>query len=118
MRFLPIGLMALAASGCGQFAPEEKRICEESLLSGLKSPSSYNRVSWNSALITKEIEEAANKEMGDLAPDPDGRPKAPYVQVMIEYDADNSYGASIRDTYFCRFGVDAKGQVVPSKRLD
>ena len=118
MRFLPIGLMALAASGCSQFAPEEKRICEDSLLRSLKSPSSYNRVNWNSVLITKEVEEAANKEMGDLAPPPEGRPKAPYVQVMIEYDADNSYGASIRDTYFCRFEVDAKGNVLPDKRLD
>lgn len=118
MKSVSLGLLVLALSGCSQFAPEEKRICEESLLRGLKSPSSYNRVNWDSVLITKEVEEAADKEMGDLAPSPEGRPKTPYVQVMIEYDADNSYGAAIRDTYFCRFEVDASGKAAPDKKID
>ena len=108
---------ALLVAGCDTFTPPEVKDCEASLLRGLKSPSSYKRIKADSAEITKEIQDEIAKDAGvGLLPENDIPP--PYVQVSIEYDADNSYGASLRDNYFCRYAVDAKGKAIPEKRLD
>lgn len=110
-------LMAgLLLRGCGNFLPPEVEDCETSLLRSLKSPSSYKRVNWNSVEISKEIHEKVRKEVEDLIADDGVKP--PYVQVSIEYDADNSYGASLRDTLYCRYAVDSKGKALVDRRLD
>lgn len=110
-------MTALLVAGCDTFIPPEVKDCEASLLRGLKSPSSYKRIKWDTSKITKEIQDEIAKEAGvGLLPGNDFPP--PYVQVSIDYDADNSYGASLRDSYFCRYAVDADGKAIPAKRLD
>lgn len=109
-------LTALLVAGCDTFIPPEVKDCEASLLRDLKSPSSYKRINWNSAEISKEIHDKVRKEVEDIIPDDGVKP--PYIQASIEYDADNSYGASIRDTRFCRYAVDADGKAIVEKQLD
>ena len=104
--------------------PPEVRICEGLLLEELKSPSSYKRVEVNRFSEQIEFEEAFRK----IYPDSQGSWRdyaesihpdfqfiaesmarhwtgPTYIEVYLEYDADNSYGASIRGLTSCDFLV-------------
>ncbi len=81
-------IASVPLTSCSTFDREEIQDCEDALVRSLKSPSSYKAIKKGSVLIS------------------DNRKR--YQSVSIEYDADNSYGAAIRDTHICVYPVDGK----------
>src|SRR5574340_1173000 len=75
----------LALSGCGGNDSKALSIAEQLVTEGLKSPSSF------SATSTKIVFEGVNKE-GNLA----------YI-VRVDYDAQNSFGATLRGCSLAAF---------------
>lgn len=89
MRLLILAL-AVMVSGCVTDPPEVKK-CESALLAKLKSPATYKRISVSDMLISER--------------------KMRYQSVDIKYDAENSYGALIRDTESCFYPVELSGKI-------
>lgn len=79
-RWRGLLLAAWLLGGCD--SPQIKD-CEAQLLDKLKAPSSYQRIKAEGIALTT------------AAP--------PYYLVTIEYDAQNSYGAALRDTERCSY---------------
>jgi hypothetical protein len=65
--------------------------CEKQLLEKLKAPSTYERIGLETMTLNS------------------GDPPH-YFSVTIEYDAQNSYGALLRDKEQCDFRLDSKGR--------
>lgn len=111
-------ILALALLGCEK---AEIKACEGFLKGGLRSPSTYRRVSTNSydgqinerALAQIRDEEAerdrGNPEWAKIRRELDAetpaaeRPKETFREVFIEYDAENAYGTPIRGAEQCGF---------------
>jgi len=85
---LPI---VLATSGCDSFRSREFIECRDGLLAKLKAPSTFKMI------------KSERTYMGTETP--------PAVWVSIEYDAQNSYGAMLRDTEICQYPATANEQV-------
>ena len=89
-------------SACGE---PEVEACEEFIKDGLKSPSSYKRASVSKLdeTISQEmfLENHGKIDTFDKHWLDDGR--LTQRIVAIEYDADNSFGASIRGAGICEF---------------
>lgn len=92
LRLMIVSSMSLVTSACGALDSAQVQDCERQLLDKLKSPSSYKRVSASGIAIPAEGK----------------HPR--YYSVDIKYDADNSYGAAIRDTEICMYRIDAQGR--------
>lgn len=82
-RMLLASIAGLLLVGCES---PQVRACEEQLLGKLKSPSSYKRI--KAQRVTFEAE------------------NPPYQSVLIEYDAENSYGALLRDKELCNYRIE------------
>lgn len=80
MRLFACMAIAAIVSGCSQ-SEDAIKACETNIMSKLRSPSTYKRISGN-ALVDEQGHE---------------------IHVMIEYDAENAYGTPIREQDFCRF---------------
>ena len=65
--------------------------CENQLLDKLKAPSTYKRIALETLTLNS------------------GKPPH-YFSVTIEYDAQNSYGALLRDKEQCDFRIDSRGR--------
>lgn len=81
-----IVLGSAGLSSCGVLDAPGVKACEDYLLARLKTPSTYKRIKAGSVLL----EDA----------------KYRYQSVDIEYDAENSYGALMRETQSCYYPVD------------
>tara|TARA_Y100000593_G_scaffold22433_1_gene44724 strand:+ start:500 stop:955 length:456 start_codon:yes stop_codon:yes gene_type:complete len=130
LLFLMIVVGALGAGGYLAWAakngerPFRSRLvvaCEEKLLSGLKSPSSYSLIEfkeWSFEISPADARDRAWRQMRDngralwdgAVKDLDrwmalGDESEPYREWMavLTYDAANSYGALIRDKALCTF---------------
>lgn len=77
-----LAMLLLVLTNC---AGPEIADCEQAVQGDLTSPASYKRVSTDSFL--------------------DRTGPAPVQVVRIEYDADNSFGATLRDTAICKYLV-------------
>jgi hypothetical protein len=115
-RIILLALLCIPNAACSSFDRTEIQACERKLTAGLKSPSSYDRVKtsvWDDDI---SFENLAGRYFGpDLEPqekqllDEIKGKKLTVRHASIEYDADNSYGAAIRDTFYCNFiAVDGK----------
>lgn len=76
----------LTLAGCSKPPAPEIKDCESNLLSKLKAPSTYKRAAVSSIRISDA--------------------KSEYQSVSIDYDAQNSYGAPIRDKEICVYPID------------
>jgi hypothetical protein len=78
--------------------------CREHLLSNLKSPSSFKIIKESSYIQSLTPEEAKVKFIlpGNLLAISKAKTLT-FRHVTIDYDADNSYGAALRDTEYCTF---------------
>ncbi len=76
--------------------------CRAELQGELKSPSSLNIVEENAVFY----------EDGGLS-----APAADMVKIFLTYDADNSFGASLRDMKVCYFDI-VDGVIDPMNRYD
>lgn len=79
---------ALCLTGC---TPAPVAACENALKDKLKAPSTYKRVDYTFFRN-------------------DGA-KPPEASVSIDYDADNSYGAPLRDHEYCTYALDRSGDI-------
>lgn len=114
MRIGVIIGLAMLALGCSSHsgAPEVSD-CRNRLLSTLKAPASYKEVDADSVLIAHEIHDPTldqlRKGMKLLDEAKGIEPKSPllypYKLVTIRYDAQNSYGALLRDSAFCSYSI-------------
>lgn len=82
---------ALLLGGCDAFRSREVKDCEDTLLHKLKAPSTYKLIEQSTTYMRLE--------------------HPPEVWVSLEYDAQNSYGALLRDTEICRYPATGSGQV-------
>jgi hypothetical protein len=100
---------ALGLSGCEKMQESKLlAVCESVLKDRLKSPSSYKRV--------ETVQSRAPMRRVDfMEQNPDATEldfklfdEKPYTvwKVIIKYDADNSFGASIRDVAVCEYVED------------
>jgi hypothetical protein len=81
--------------------------CEDFIQSTLKSPSSYKRVSVSEdeePITTDELKQSGSVLFQLSAMHSVPIPTRVHT-VLIQYDADNSYGASIRSAAVCAFDV-------------
>ena len=109
MRILPLAFLGLAACS----SHPETSACEEYLKGGLKSPSSYKQVkisSFDSRIpfdawrnITRATGSKLDNDPRIVKVDRKYQADGGIRTVLIEYDADNSFGASIRGTEVCKF---------------
>lgn len=92
----------LLLGGCNQ--PPVAEECKAQLLENLKSPSSLNVISAKSFDTTITFEQAKKEYLlpKDILSKGNAE-KLTFRHDSIEYDADNSYGASLRDTEYCIF---------------
>lgn len=99
-------MMALMLAGCGK--PEVEG-CEKFLKEGLKSPSSYKRVSvdaFDRPLSLSNFQNETGQRVSQFdRPLLMNNSNAKMRQVIIAYDADNSFGTAIRGTQVCAFKV-------------
>lgn len=89
--------MSVLLAGCNTqlgLSDAEKH-CEDDIISGLRSPSSYERIR---ATSYYESPEASSWEVRR-----NGFPETPHVVVFIEYDADNAFGATLRGSDACYY---------------
>lgn len=95
---------------CSGFESTETKSCEQKLIRGLKSPSSYKRVqtdTWDKEISPAKL---AGSYFGpdflsyekQLLDELKGH-RVAIRHVSIKYDADNIFGASLRDSYYCNF---------------
>ncbi len=78
-------ILLTSLTGCGDFQPQEIKLCKRYLEAKLRSPSTLSIVKTSS---------------GDV-PYPNPR----YRHVSIEYDAANAYGTPVRDRQACFFPI-------------
>ena len=94
-------VVLLTLAGCDKPLSPPVAQCEKYLVSKLRSPSTYKRVSYSEILV----DPAKIAEPGDGI-DPNGEP---YYAVSIDYDANNAFNAPIRGQQLCQFDlVDGK----------
>lgn len=95
----------LVLSGCQKAVAGAAQIerCESHLLSDLRSPSSYKRIS--ASVLDSPVLTAAEYQarVGDEKPPLET--KLRLRSVLIEYDAENAFGAAIRELYACDFKI-------------
>jgi|GEM_PF-1265363 len=111
-RAILAALSVALLSSCSALDRAEIRSCEQKLVGGLKSPSSYERVKTNVWDEDISFENLAGRYFGlnllpyekQLLDEVKGR-AIKVRRTSIEYDADNSYGAAIRDSFYCNFIV-------------
>jgi hypothetical protein len=109
-RVILLALLCIPSAACSSFDKTEVQACERKLIAGLKSPSSYNRVKTNVWDDDISFENLAGRyfcpvlepQEKQLLDEIEGK-KVTVRHASIEYDADNSYGAAIRDTFYCNF---------------
>lgn len=109
-RVILVALLSVSSPACSSFDRTEIQACERKLIAGLKSPSSYERITTNVWDDDISFENLAGRYFGpDLEPqqkqllDEIKGKKLAVRHASIEYDADNSYGAAIRDSFYCNF---------------
>lgn len=115
-----VAVIALALASCSALEDQAITLCEADLQSTLKSPSSYKRIKVDSFSVPtdfgefqrKYISPHSNEALRDTLPVLSKAKDLKISTVVISYDADNSYGAAIRETRSCTF-VRADGKVVP-----
>jgi hypothetical protein len=109
-------VMLMPIVACSSFDSPEVTSCEEKLIGTLKSPSSYKRIEssvWDSETTIANLAglyfgEDVPLHVDQLLSELNGHEVA-VRHVGIKYDADNSFGASLRDSYYCNFvAVDGK----------
>ena len=111
-RAIVLAFLVLPVTACSSFDRTEIASCEQKLIRGLKSPSSYQRIETNIWDDEISLENLAGRNFGpDLLPhekqlldEIKARPIA-IRHASIQYDADNSFGAAIRDAFYCNFIV-------------
>lgn len=92
----PILAIAFVIAGCRNAEEINQEIAKEACVNhikdGLKSPSSFNLVEYETYYtpIKKEIDDNSKGEKK-------------YLHLYISYDAENSYGASLRAEHKCTF---------------
>ena len=112
---ITIGVAAVALAGCNVFDSKMTKLCEGAIQKRLRSPSTYERV---------EITPAGEKKFSDrqeflnyLADNEDFPPlRSSYIglfdakkadptvyALFISYDAQNAYGAPVRDHVMCDY---------------
>lgn len=124
-RAIIAALLIVPTAGCSMLDKPEIKACERKLVAGLKSPSSYKRVeasTWDDAI---SLEDLGARYFG---PDlllherqlfDDLKAKSVAIRhASIQYDADNSYGAAIRDTFYCNFIVADGALYAPGAAFD
>lgn len=129
MKSSGILVAGFALGGCAQvqnWQHPEVAVCEEYLKSTLKSPSSYKRAKASisdsrlPAAYWSEKLAGESAELREMLADATARSIQEGGQrtVIAEYDADNSFGASIRGIGMCKFEMrsvaDNKFSVEPS----
>lgn len=113
LTFVFASTALLPLAGCDWFGDAFVDACEDVLKERLKSPSSYKRIStFESSQLLDEreyaeylttrgeseaVQEWAMKEFKS------GSIKPTNFSILIEYDADNSYGAAIRGYATCTY---------------
>ena len=80
--------------------------CEETFKEGLKSPSSYKRIEYDilkRKLSRDEYKEYLGPEYSSWRLDlyDDGSTNPTEITAIIKYDATNTYGGVLRDTFTC-----------------
>lgn len=113
MRNMLVALMCLPVAGCDFFDPPLVKICSQMLVERLKVPSSYRKISHQ--LIAEPIEkqnfvwslnekgiEGAERERA-LAVFDDETKRPTQFTIVINYDAQNAFGAALRGTATCRY---------------
>jgi hypothetical protein len=96
VRHWYLGIALLSVTGCDR---PEFDDCEKRVMADLTSPSSYRRVSADTVRDTSK--------------------KPPIDMVSIDYDAQNAYGATVRDRVICQYFVkDGKPQLEGMIRMD
>ena len=119
---VPAGIAALGIVGVGgyfgweTYGQPDVKACEAFIKEGLRSPSSYSRVS-----VIKGVEPISIEELQKLRP-PSSFDKLlkgdrSLHLVSIEYDADNAYGTSIRGVEVCAFEM-RNGELPDSTMID
>lgn len=88
LAILLLAVGTLALGGCDSAHVQD---CEKQLLEKLKAPSTYQRIGVHQITLNA------------------GEPPH-YHLIEIEYDAQNSYGALLRDKEACRYRLDDKGR--------
>lgn len=109
-RNCAVALMALVLAGC---EGREIAACEDYVKDGLRSPSTYRRVSVASrdeAATAARIVELGGRQVR-------GGQSLALRMVTIEYDAQNAFGAPIRNAAQCGF-VLGDGEVASQQLLD
>lgn len=94
---------SLLVAGCGE--NEQVSQCRSALESGLKSPSSLAVVKEGFFDLLLPVSEAETSYILPVEPKISKSGKGGiYIRIVtIEYDADNSFGASLRDEKICHY---------------
>lgn len=111
-RVILLAFLCVSSTACSSFDRTEIKSCERKLIAGLKSPSSYKRIEtsvWDDDISFQNLAgryfgpdlESQQKQLLDEIRDK----QLAVRHASIEYDADNSYGAAIRDSFYCNFIV-------------
>ncbi len=124
-RVILLALLCCSGAACSSLDKPEIRACERKLIAGLKSPSSYKRIDtsvWDDDIAFRDLAgryfgtelEPQQEQLLDEVKDK----KLAVRHTSIEYDADNSYGAAIRDSFYCNFVVVDGELYAPSAAYD
>jgi hypothetical protein len=110
MRLVPLLALALALVACDKLGGDKPEItaCDSFVKASLKAPSTYKRIS---AVV---LDEPISKE--SYASGAGSKPRDPLYDfhkqqainpairnVVVEYDADNSFGVPLRSKMLCEF---------------
>lgn len=112
MKFWVGVLCAAALTGCDK---ADVKACEGFIKDSLASPSSYSRIN-----VTRWKESISKKKLDELRQPLGFERGVPSLSLVgIQYDAENSYGAKLRQGEICAFelrdGKPADDMIIASK---
>lgn len=82
-QFTALAAAVLSLGSCDRFTAPEILDCEAQVMTAIQTPGTYKRVSAHRVLIDQK--------------------KSPEVWASVTYDAQNEYGALVRDTKICKY---------------